>query len=87
MSLYFASEWPVITRDERLIVIDDDRYPLAPGESPRLMRVALSLPRLLSPHGGPIPSTAMNIRDICNELWTTRRSVRAEACGFLCHEA
>ena len=37
--LYFAAERPVVERDERWIVVDDDRMPLLPGEVPQLRRV------------------------------------------------
>ena len=32
--LYFAAERPVVERDGTLIMVDDDRMPLAPGEAP-----------------------------------------------------
>ena len=32
--LYFAAERPVVERDGTLIMVDDDRMPLAPGEKP-----------------------------------------------------
>ncbi len=38
-SLYFAAERPVVIRDGALIVVDDDRMPLAAGETPRMRRV------------------------------------------------
>ena len=40
VSLYFAAERPVVERDGRWIVVDDDRMPLRPGErpKPRLVR-------------------------------------------------
>jgi len=37
--LYFAKERPVIERDGMLIMLDDDRLPLLPGEKPKTMRV------------------------------------------------
>ncbi len=37
--LYFAKERPVVERDGTLIMVDDDRLPLAPGEKPRMMQV------------------------------------------------
>ena len=37
--LYFAKERPVVERDGTLIMVDDERLPLAPGEKPRMMRV------------------------------------------------
>jgi len=38
-SLYFAAERPVVIRDGALIVVDDDRMPLAAGETPLMRRV------------------------------------------------
>ena len=37
--LYFAKERPVVERDGTLIMVDDERLPLAAGESPRMLRV------------------------------------------------
>ena len=37
--LYYAAERPVVERDGQLIVVDDDRMPLAPGEVPAPRRV------------------------------------------------
>ena len=37
--LYFAKERPVVDRDGALIMVDDDRLPLLPGERPRMERV------------------------------------------------
>ena len=37
--LYFAAQRPVVERDGMLIVRDDDRLPLLPGEAPKMMRV------------------------------------------------
>jgi len=37
--LYFAAERPVVERDGSLILVDDGRLPLLPGEVPRMMNV------------------------------------------------
>jgi sulfate adenylyltransferase subunit 2 len=37
--LYFAAERPVVVRDGALIMVDDDRLPLKPGETPEIKRV------------------------------------------------
>jgi sulfate adenylyltransferase subunit 2 len=37
--LYFAAERPVVERDGSLIMVDDGRLPLLPGEVPRMMSV------------------------------------------------
>jgi sulfate adenylyltransferase subunit 2 len=37
--LYFAKERPVVERGGALIMVDDERLPLLPGEAPRMLRV------------------------------------------------
>ena len=37
--LYFAKERPVVERDGTLIMVDDDRLPLRPGEDPRMEKI------------------------------------------------
>jgi sulfate adenylyltransferase subunit 2 len=37
--LYFAKSRPVVERDGMLIMVDDERLPLGPGEAPRTMQV------------------------------------------------
>src|SRR5579871_3906884 len=37
--LYFARERPVVERDGALIMVDDERMPLAPGERPQMRKV------------------------------------------------
>ena len=39
MPLYFAAERPVVERDGTLIMVDDERMPLEPGEEPELTKV------------------------------------------------
>ena len=39
MPLYFAAERPVVERDGTLIMVDDDRMPLRPGETPKMKTV------------------------------------------------
>ena len=46
--LYFAKPRPVVHRDGGLIMVDDDRLPLEPGETPGDALGALSHPWLLS---------------------------------------
>jgi len=46
--LYFAAERPIVERDGApLILVDDDRLPLAPGETPRMRKVRFPHARLL----------------------------------------
>ena len=39
MPLYFAAERPVVERDGTLIMVDDERMPLKPGEVPVMRKV------------------------------------------------
>ena len=38
-SIYFAEERPVVMRDGQIIMVNDERLPLQPGETPKLARV------------------------------------------------
>ena len=59
--LYFAKKRPVVERDGALIMVDDERLPLNPGETPRMMQVRF---RTLGcyPLTGAIASDADNAR-------------------------
>jgi sulfate adenylyltransferase subunit 2 len=41
--LYFAKERPIVERHGTLIMVDDDRLPLSPGEAPQMTRVVFEL--------------------------------------------
>ncbi len=73
--LYLAAERPVVERDGALIMVDDGRLPLMPGEAPRRRRVRF---RTLGcyPLTGAILSEAASIDDIVHELLTSRASER-----------
>jgi sulfate adenylyltransferase subunit 2 len=73
--LYFAAERPVVERDGTLIMVDDDRMPLAPGETPRLRRVRF---RTLGcyPLTGAIESDADTLPAIIAEMLAARSSER-----------
>ena len=73
--LYFAKERPIVERDGALIMVDDDRLPLAPGETPRPMMVRF---RTLGcyPLTGAVPSTADTLPAIIDEMIRTRSSER-----------
>jgi sulfate adenylyltransferase subunit 2 len=73
--LYFAAERPVVERDGALIVRDDDRLPLAPGERPAMRRVRF---RTLGcyPLTGAVESGATSVCDIIAELRASRVSER-----------
>jgi sulfate adenylyltransferase subunit 2 len=75
VSLYFAAERPVVERDGTLIMVDDDRLPLAPGEQPLLKRVRF---RTLGcyPLTGAIESTADTREKIFAEMLGARTSER-----------
>ena len=73
--LYFAAERPVVNRQGTWIMVDDERLPLAPGETPELRRVRF---RTLGcyPLTGAILSDAASLADILAEMRTTRFSER-----------
>jgi sulfate adenylyltransferase subunit 2 len=74
--LYFAAERPVVERDGTLIMVDDERLPLAPGERPRLRKVRF---RTLGcyPLTGAIESSADTVDAVIAEMLATRDSERA----------
>ena len=73
--LYFAAPRPVVRRDGMLIMVDDDRMPLEPGEEvmERMVRF-----RTLGcyPLTGAIDSEAATVPDILREMLTVRTSER-----------
>ncbi|UDL93524.1 sulfate adenylyltransferase subunit CysD [Lichenihabitans sp. PAMC28606] len=73
--LYFAKERPVVTRDGTLIMVDDDRLPMNPGETPRMERVRF---RTLGdyPLTGAIPSDAATLDDMIDEMRSSTTSER-----------
>jgi sulfate adenylyltransferase subunit 2 len=73
--LYFAKERPVVERDGTLIMVDDDRMPLLPGERPQMKMVRF---RTLGcyPLTGAIESTAATLPDILEEMLRSRTSER-----------
>ena len=74
--LYFAAERPVVTRDGALIMVDDVRMPLLPGEKPRQLCVRF---RTLGcyPLTGAVESDARSVPEIIAELIASNRSERA----------
>ena len=73
--LYFAAERPVVERAGTLVMVDDDRLPLAPGERPVMRRVRF---RTLGcyPLTGAIESDAATVPDILREMLLSRNSER-----------
>lgn len=74
--LYLAAPRPVVERDGVLIMVDDDRLPLEPGEKPQERRVRF---RTLGcyPLTGAIESDADTVDKIVEEMMTTRLSERS----------
>ena len=76
--LYLAAERPVVERDGMLIMVDDERFPLAAGEKPQQRSVRF---RTLGcyPLSGAIESTASTLPEIIREMLlatTTERQGR-----------
>jgi sulfate adenylyltransferase subunit 2 len=73
--LYFAAERPVVERDGQLIMVDDDRLPLEPGEKPVLKQVRF---RTLGcyPLTGAIESEATTLPEIIQETLLAKTSER-----------
>jgi len=73
--LYFAKERPVVERDGTLIMVDDDRMPLEPGEEPVMEKVRF---RTLGcyPLTGAVRSEADTLPKIIQEMLLTRTSER-----------
>jgi sulfate adenylyltransferase subunit 2 len=73
--LYLARERPVVVRDGTLIMVDDERLPLLPGETPRMERVRF---RTLGcyPLTGAIRSDAVTVPEIIAEMRAARTSER-----------
>ncbi|WP_417772835.1 sulfate adenylyltransferase subunit CysD [Stappia sp.] len=74
--LYFAAERPVVHRDGQLIMVDDDRLPLRPDETPEMRRVRF---RTLGcyPLTSAIESNADTLDDIVTEMLIARTSERS----------
>ena len=73
--LYFAAPRPVVQRGGTLIMVDDERMPLAPGEEPLMRKVRF---RTLGcyPLTGAIESEADTLPAIIREMLLTRVSER-----------
>jgi sulfate adenylyltransferase subunit 2 len=73
--LYFAKPRPVVRRQETWIMLDDERFPLEPGEAPQLRSVRF---RTLGcyPLSGAIESQADTLEAILAEMRGSRSSER-----------
>jgi sulfate adenylyltransferase subunit 2 len=73
--LYLAAERPVVQRDGQLLMVDDDRYPFAPGEKPQMRMVRF---RTLGcwPLTAAIESEADTLEAVIAETFNARSSER-----------
>ena len=73
--LYFAAPRPTVWRDGLLLMVDDDRFPLAPGEVPVERSVRF---RTLGcyPLTGAVESTAATLPEVIQEMLLTTTSER-----------
>jgi sulfate adenylyltransferase subunit 2 len=73
--LYFAAMRPVVRRDGQLIMVDDERLPLNPGETPEMRMIRF---RTLGcyPLTGAVESTAADLLAIVEEMLTATSSER-----------
>lgn len=86
--LYFAAMRPVVYRDGNIIMVDDDRMRLKPGEKPEMKSVRF---RTLGcyPLTGGVASTAATLDDIISETLAaiaserTSRVIDNEAAGSM----
>ncbi len=73
--LYFAADRPIVEREGALIMVDDNRLPIAAGEVPRMRRVRF---RTLGcyPLTGAVESNADSVAAIVEEMLVSRTSER-----------
>lgn len=73
--LYLAASRPVVERNGGLIMVDDDRFPLRPGEMPQMRMVRF---RTLGcyPLTGAIESTASTLTEVIQEMLLATTSER-----------
>ena len=73
--LYLAAERPVVERDGALIMVDDDRFRLRPGETPQMKSVRF---RTLGcyPLTGAVESAAATLPEVIQEMLLTTTSER-----------
>ncbi len=73
--LYFARERPIVWRDGQIIMVDDERMKLLPGEKPEMRKVRF---RTLGcyPLTGGIDSEATSLLDIIEEMLVATSSER-----------
>lgn len=74
--LYFSAPRPVVERDGVLLMVDDERFPLAPGETPAMREVRF---RTLGcyPLTGGVDTPAYTVTELIEELRSNNLSERA----------
>ena len=75
MPLYFAAPRPTVERDGLIIMVDDERFPLKPGETPVMRSVRF---RTLGcyPLTGAVESEAATLDAVIQEMLLTTTSER-----------
>jgi sulfate adenylyltransferase subunit 2 len=75
VSLYYSKVRPVVERDGALIMVDDERMPLRPGEKPMMKKVRF---RTLGcyPLTGAVESDAETLAEVIHEIAAARTSER-----------
>jgi sulfate adenylyltransferase subunit 2 len=73
--LYFAAERPVVERDGNLIMVDDERMRLLPGEVPQLRSIRFRTQGCY-PLTGAVESTAATLPEIIQEMLLATTSER-----------
>ncbi len=73
--LYFAAERPVVERDGNLIMVDDERMRLLPGEVPQMRSIRFRTQGCY-PLTGAVESTATTLPEIIQEMLLTTTSER-----------
>ncbi len=73
--LYLAAKRPVVRRNGTLIMVDDERMPLEPGETPEMLNVRF---RTLGcyPLTGAVESNAATLPEVIQEMLLARNSER-----------
>jgi sulfate adenylyltransferase subunit 2 len=74
--LYLAADRPVVRRDDQWIMVDDDRMPLQPGETPEMRKVRF---RTLGcyPLTAAVESSAATLPEVLHEMLSIRTSERS----------
>ncbi|MDK1025250.1 MAG: sulfate adenylyltransferase subunit CysD [Gammaproteobacteria bacterium] len=75
VSLYLAAERPIVWRDGIMVLVDDDRLPLEPGEEPEMKMVRF---RTLGcyPLTGAVESKATTLPEVIQEMLLATTSER-----------